>query len=149
MTAFSPEGLSLRGLLSRLIGTLPDLNDHLAAQIGSLAVTYPPTTPGAHPLTGTRAPDLALGHTSLFGLLRADSYLLIDLISAATRSLAHLARPDLRVRTGAPHLPPAGWSGIRAALIRPDGHVAWAAADGDDTTLVRSLTAVLAGTHRN
>ncbi|MFF7234619.1 FAD-dependent monooxygenase [Streptomyces sioyaensis] len=148
MTAFTPEGLALRGLLSQLITTLPELNDRLAAQVSSLAVTYPPTTPNAHQLTGTRADDLAIDDTSLFALLRADGYLLLDLTSSPNQPLHHLARPGLRVHTGTPHLLPADWSGIRVALIRPDGHVAWASADSHDTTLVNDLTAVLATTHR-
>ncbi|AKG42618.1 hypothetical protein SXIM_12340 [Streptomyces xiamenensis] len=36
----------------------------------------------------------------------------------------------------------------RAALIRPDGHVAWASGDSRDTVLVDDLTSVLATTHR-
>ncbi|MEE1940612.1 FAD-dependent monooxygenase [Streptomyces sp. TRM 70361] len=151
MTAFTPEGISLRALLSRLITTLPDLNDHLAAQVSSLAVTYPPDRPGAHPLTGTRAPDLALGGTGLFALLRADSYLLLDLTGDPARPLGHLARPGLRVHADPPYPPhplPDGWSGVRAALVRPDGHVAWAGTDGRGTALVDDATAVLATTHR-
>ncbi|WP_371536413.1 FAD-dependent monooxygenase [Streptomyces sp. NBC_00466] len=160
MTAFTPEGLALRSLLSQLITTLPELNDRLAAQVSSLSVTYPPAAPGARQvtgvqqltgaeqLTGTRADDLAVGDTSLFALLRADGYLLLDLTSSADRPLHHLARPGLRVHTGTPHLLPAGWSGVRAALIRPDGHVAWASAEHHDTTLVNDLAAVLATTHR-
>ncbi|MFF1715163.1 FAD-dependent monooxygenase [Streptomyces sp. NPDC058268] len=149
MTAFTPEGLALRGLLSQLITTLPELNDHLAAQVSSLAVTYTPTVPAdTQQLTGTRADDLALDDTSLFALLRADGYLLLDLTSSPDQPLRHLARPGLRVHTSTPHLLPAHWSGIRAALIRPDGHVAWASAEGHDTTLVNDLTAVLATTHR-
>ncbi|MGB8941388.1 MAG: FAD-dependent monooxygenase [Streptomyces sp.] len=149
MTAFTPEGLALRGLLSQLITTLPELNDHLAAQVSSLAVTYTPTAPAdAQQLTGTRADDLALDDTSLFALLHADGYLLLDLTSSPHQPLRHLARPGLRVHTSTPHLVPAHWSGIRAALMRPDGHVAWASAESHDTTLVNDLTAVLATTHR-
>ncbi|MDG9701951.1 FAD-dependent monooxygenase [Streptomyces sp. DH37] len=146
MTAFTPEGLSLRGLLAQLIAALPGLNDRLAAQVSSLAVTYPPDRPDAHPLTGTRAPDLTIDDTNLFALLRADSHLLLDLTGSGR--LGPPARPGLRVRTGTPHLPPADWAGVRAALVRPDGHVAWAGDDGDDTALTDSLTAALAATHR-
>jgi 2-polyprenyl-6-methoxyphenol hydroxylase-like FAD-dependent oxidoreductase len=146
MTAFTPEGLSLRALLARLITTLPDLNDRLAAQVSSLAVAYPPTVPHAHPLVGTRAPDLDLGGANLFALLRADSHLLLDLTPGAR--LDRFARPGLRVHTGTPGPPPAEWTGIRAALVRPDGHVAWADTHGDDTALAERLTAALAGTHR-
>ncbi|MFD7704145.1 FAD-dependent monooxygenase [Streptomyces caelestis] len=146
MTAFTPEGLDLRGLLARLITTLPDLNDRLAAQVSSLAVTYPPTTPDAHPLTGTRAPDLTLGDTGLFALLRANRYLLLDLTGSGR--LAGYARAGLHIHTATPHQPPADFADVRAILVRPDGHTAWASAERDDTALADSLTAALTTTHR-
>ncbi|MFJ4152703.1 hypothetical protein ACIP10_34720 [Streptomyces galbus] len=146
MTAFTPEGLDLRGLLAQLITALPAVNDHLAAKVSSLAVTYPPTTPAAHPLTGTRAPDLPLGHTSLFALLRADSHLLLDLTDNG--HLTGYARAGLRVHPASSHRFPAEFAGIRAILVRPDGHIAWASAEHGDTTLTNDLTAALATTHR-
>ncbi|MFE6891333.1 FAD-dependent monooxygenase [Streptomyces sp. NPDC057694] len=146
MTAFTAEGLSLRGLLAGLITDLPDLNERLAAQVSSLSVAYPRTDAAAHPLTGTRAPDLALDDTGLFALLRADSYLLLDLTGDAARPFDRFARPGLRVHSGTAHLRPADWAGVRAALIRPDGHVAWAGGE-DGTALTESLTATLATTH--
>ncbi|CAL9672335.1 FAD-dependent monooxygenase [Streptomyces sp. enrichment culture] len=146
MTAFTPEGLDLRGLLTRLITTLPDLNDHLAAAVSSLAVAYPATTPDAHPLTGTRAPDLTLADTSLFALLRADRHLLLDLTGSGR--LTGYARPGLHVHTAAPYQPPADFTDVRAVLVRPDGHIAWASDAGHETTLADSLTAALATTHR-
>jgi 2-polyprenyl-6-methoxyphenol hydroxylase-like FAD-dependent oxidoreductase len=145
MTAFTPQGISLRGLFSRLIRTLPDLNDLLAAQVASLSVAYPPTRPGAHSLTGTRAPDLAIDDTGLFALLRADSHLLLDL--TGSRPFGRPARPGLRVHAGTLRRAPADWSGVRAALVRPDGHIAWAGTDSDDTTLAEDLAAALALTH--
>lgn len=148
MTAFTPEGLALRGLLSQVISTLPEFNDRLAAQVSALSVAYPPTGPDAHRLTGTRADDLALDGTGLFALLRADGYLLLDLTGGPDRPFHHLARTGLRVRTGTPRALPADWSGVRAALVRPDGHIAWAGEDDRDNTLVDDLAAVLATTHR-
>ncbi|MFJ4858343.1 FAD-dependent monooxygenase [Streptomyces sp. NPDC088730] len=147
MTAFTPEGLGLRGLLARLITTLPDLNDRLAAQVSSLDVTYPSTTPGDHPLTGTRAPDLTLGDTGLFALLRVDRHLLLDL--TGNGRLAGYARRGLHIHTATPYQPPAEFTGIRAVLVRPDGHIAWASTEHDDTALTDSLTAALTTTHRN
>ncbi|MFH8610593.1 FAD-dependent monooxygenase [Streptomyces sp. NPDC018029] len=145
MTAFTPEGRDLRGLLARLITTLPNLNDRLAAQVSSLAVTYAPTSPDAHPLTGTRAPDLPLGDTTLFALLRADSHLLLDLTGSG--GLAGYARAWLRVHAATPFQLPAGFTGVRAALVRPDGHIAWAGTAPDDTALAEDLSASLATTH--
>ncbi|OEV04515.1 FAD-dependent monooxygenase [Streptomyces oceani] len=146
MTAFTPEGLSLRGLFAQLISTLPDLNDALAAHVSSLDVTYPPADPDAHPLTGSRAPDLAIDDHQLYALLRVDGYLLLDLTHG--QRLDRLARTGLRVRTGTLRRPPTGWTDISAALIRPDGHVAWASMDHDPTSLPDGLTATLATTHR-
>ncbi|MEV1025866.1 FAD-dependent monooxygenase [Streptomyces sp. NPDC050264] len=144
MTAFTTEGLSLRGLFARLITDLPDLNDRLAAQVSSLSVAYP--SADGHRLTGTRAPDLALDGTGLFALLRADGYLLLDFTGDAARPFDRFAGRGLRVHSGTPHLPPADWAGVRAALIRPDGHVAWAGGE-DGAVLTKSLTATLATTH--
>ncbi|MFC8078578.1 FAD-dependent monooxygenase [Streptomyces sp. NPDC057307] len=147
MTAFTPEGLDLRGVLARLITTLPDLNDHLAATVSSLAVTYPPTTPGDHhPLTGTRAPDLTLGNTGLFALLRVERHLLLDLTGSGR--LACYARRGLHVHTATAYQPPSEFTDVRAVLVRPDGHIPWASAEHDNTALANSLTAALATTHR-
>jgi hypothetical protein len=41
----------------------------LAAELYGLALTYPPTDPSAHELTGWRVPDLPAGDTSVFALL--------------------------------------------------------------------------------
>ncbi|MFI0448877.1 FAD-dependent monooxygenase [Actinomadura sp. 6N118] len=101
MTTFTHEGRDLRALLSRLIATVPELSRELAERLSGLAVTYEPP-PGAHPLTGSRAPNLRLADGELFTLLRPGRHVLLDL--AAT--------------------PYEGWP--EAALIRPDGHVAWA-----------------------
>lgn len=133
MTAFSPEGQALRAHLSRLLATQPALNATLAEQVSGLAVSYPPTDPTAHPLTGTRAPDLALeGSGGLFSQLCADRHLLLDLTGDA---LAEPPKPDITLHTGVLDRPPASWVGVRAALIRPDGHVAWASTDSDGTAL--------------
>ncbi|MET9290662.1 FAD-dependent monooxygenase [Streptomyces sp. NPDC003077] len=141
MTAFTPEGRSLRALFSDMIGTLPAVNDRLAGQISALSVTYPPTDPDAHPLTGTRAPDLTIAGRGLFSLLRADGYLLLDLTENGTALLTDLVRPGLRLHAGAVDEPPAAWRDVRVALIRPDGHVAWAGSDPGETA------AALAATH--
>jgi hypothetical protein len=37
---------------------------------------------------------------------------------------------------------------VRAALIRPDGHVAWAGIDRDDTALAAAARRALAASHR-
>ncbi|MEU3527609.1 FAD-dependent monooxygenase [Streptomyces sp. NPDC038707] len=124
MTAFSPEGLALRAELSALLAAQPALNATLAERVSGLAVGYPPADPAAHPLTGTRAPDLAVeGSEGLFSLLRPGRPLLLDL---AGDTPAGSSAPGTVRHTGVLLRPPSAWAGVRAALIRPDGHVAWA-----------------------
>ncbi|WP_067541672.1 FAD-dependent monooxygenase [Nocardia crassostreae] len=125
MSAFSPEGAQLRALLSELIATRPGFAHPLAEQLSGLAVAYP-AAPDAHPLTGTRAPDFELPDGStLFAALCGGTHVLLDFtdrVSACraagvTRLLPISDRPD--------------WTGVAAALVRPDGYLAWV---GDDTT---------------
>ncbi|WP_420310799.1 FAD-dependent monooxygenase [Streptomyces sp. YS-B37] len=142
--AFSPEGLALRDLLSRMVAQSREFSDVLAGRLTALDVAYPSTDPTAHPVTGTRAPDLPLTGTdgTLFGALRADSYVLLDL--TADGALADRAQRRIRVHAGAPDGTRPAWADVRAALIRPDGHVAWAWTEEDDTQLTARVDAVVA-----
>ena len=149
MTGFTPEGLDLRAFLSGMIATQPAFGTVLSERLTALAVDYATPDPAAHPLVGTRAPDLAFTGSGngggLMGRLRADRYLLLDLTRGV---LADLARPGLAVLTTALDRPPAAWAPVRAALIRPDGHVAWAGAAEDETALAEAADSALALTHR-
>ncbi|MEV7087910.1 FAD-dependent monooxygenase [Streptomyces sp. NPDC093085] len=108
MLGFSPEGQALRAFLSGRIAGVPEFSRDLAERLSGLSVAYPPAPgSGAHPLTGRRAPDLALepappggpdagspdagspdsgspaagspsaGATTLFGLLRDGRHVLL------------------------------------------------------------------------
>ncbi|MFF3484357.1 FAD-dependent monooxygenase [Streptomyces sp. NPDC002701] len=147
MTSFTAESLDLRSLFSGLIATQPALNKALSERLTALAVSYPTLDPTAHPLTGTRAPDLAFtgSQNHLFSRLRPDSHLLLDLTAGV---LANRTRPGLAVHTATLDQPPAVWATVRAALIRPDGHVAWAGTDEDNTALSAAADRALAATHR-
>ncbi|MEU5028848.1 FAD-dependent monooxygenase [Streptomyces milbemycinicus] len=144
MTTFTPEGLDLRSLLSGMIATQPAFSRALSERLTALAVSYPAADPTAHPLTGTRAPDLAFTgtDTGLFALLHPDAYLLLDL--TADGALDDRALPELAVHTGTLDRPPAAWSKLRAALIRPDGHVAWAGDERDDALLSAAAEKIIA-----
>ncbi|SHF59205.1 FAD-dependent monooxygenase [Streptoalloteichus hindustanus] len=155
MTGFSPEGIDLRTVLSRAIATQPSFNRTLAERLTGLAVHYPPRDPSAHPLTGTRAPDLAFadagdepGGSSLFALLRADGYVLLDLTGRAVSPLRDLARTGLTVHSRSLAESRSDWTAVRAALVRPDGHVAWAGTTPDDAALASAANRALTATHR-
>lgn len=145
MTAFTPEGLDLRSLFSGMLATQPAFNRALAERLTALAVHYPSADPAAHALTGTRVPDLALTgpDKSLFALLRPGAHLLLDLTPDG--ALGHdRTAPGLTAHTGTLDRPPAAWSELRAVLIRPDGHVAWAGTERDAAALSAAAEAAVA-----
>ncbi|MEU7146130.1 FAD-dependent monooxygenase [Nocardia sp. NPDC046473] len=147
MTGFTPEGLDLRSLFSGMIATQPALNKALSERLSGLATRYSTPDPTAHPLTGTRAPDLTFtgSQNHLFSRLRPDSYLLLDL---TTGVLADQTRPGLVMHTATLDQPPAAWATVQAALIRPDGHVAWVGIDEHDTALSAAVDRAVATTRR-
>jgi hypothetical protein len=97
-------------------------------------------------VTGTRAPDLPLADTdsTLFAALRADSYVLLDL--TAEGALADRTQERVTVHGGTPDGTRPAWADVRAALIRPDGHVTWAWTEEDDTKLAARVDAVVTTT---
>lgn len=144
MTTFTPDGLALRSLLSETIAAQPAFNRDLSERLTALAVAYPTTDPAAHPLTGTRAPDLAFSGSvdGLFVRLRADAHLLLDLTDGSLGELA--PAQGVVVHAATLDAPPAAWTTVRVALIRPDGHVAWASDDRDDATLSTAVDEAIA-----
>ncbi|MFE2722645.1 FAD-dependent monooxygenase [Kitasatospora sp. NPDC059327] len=143
MTTFTPEGLDLRSLLSGMLATQPDFHRVLAERLTALSVAYPGSDPSAHPLTGTRVADPALLGNQ--GGLTPNTYLLLDLtpdgaLGDGTTSDG-AAAPGLTVRQVSPERLPAGWAGVRAALVRPDGHIAWAGTERDDAALLAAMNA--------
>ncbi|GGK76859.1 FAD-dependent monooxygenase [Streptomyces flaveus] len=131
MTAYPFEGQALRAFLADLISDLPVLSRALAERLSALDVGYPPTDPHtAHPLTGTRAPDLAFADgTSLFSLMNSGRHLLLDL-DGVDESRSPDPSPALPYgthrHTTRLSQPDEQWANVHTALIRPDGHVAWA-----------------------
>ncbi|MGM1065131.1 FAD-dependent monooxygenase [Saccharothrix sp. Mg75] len=142
MTDFTPEGLALRDLVGGLIATHPEVSRDLAERLSALGVAYP-AGEGHHPLVGRRAP--ALG--DLFTALRPDRYVLLDLsggLSGVADAAPDGVGPGLTVLGGATAGDRAEWAGVRAALVRPDGHVAWADRPADDLRVaVRAALAAI------
>jgi len=124
MRSYTSDGLALREFVAELIATVPEFSKALAERLSGFAVRY--DVPG-HPLAGTRAPDLPLvGSTSLFGALHAARPVAV----VAPGFVDAAATAELRTRGLAVHemtgQERAAWVDVTAALIRPDGYVAWA-----------------------
>ncbi|WP_018545082.1 FAD-dependent monooxygenase [Streptomyces sp. LaPpAH-108] len=114
-----PWSQAARQSLAPLLSRVAPLRRKAIAQITGLGYRYPAPR-GAHPLTGRRAPDIALAkNTRLYEALRGGHFVLI------TPGRYEGARPA--------NLTAAEWrSGRRTTLlVRPDGYVAWAS-DGTD-----------------
>ena len=124
ISATTPEGLALRGLLSDFLGQLPELSTLIARRLSAIDVHYPPGDPAAHPLTGTRVAELGDHlHEGRAALAMADPP--PSVMDAAARAGFRVATEPI--------------ASARAAVIRPDGYVWWA---GDDTAaVVPALTA--------
>jgi hypothetical protein len=151
------EGHALRAMLSDALAASRELNSRLAVAASGVDVMYPPG-PGDHPLTGRRVPNLRLGdRLDVFGMLRAGTF---GITGVPAEALADNLGPEpldaLSVNpagiTGA--RPP--WDTLGATLIRPDGHLAWAAdrtsslearAAGVATALLRWLPGIAGARH--
>jgi hypothetical protein len=119
---------ALRSVVTDFLST-PDGATYYAKRISGMWQRY--DLGGSHPLVGSTTPDLQCEDgTKLSDHAREGRALLVDL--AQDDQLAALAKPyvgrvDLvRGRSDG--------AGLRGMLVRPDGFVAWAAADGDSDT---------------
>ncbi|MFC5749306.1 FAD-dependent monooxygenase [Actinomadura rugatobispora] len=131
------EAEPLRDVLGDLLAST-DAQRMLAARVSGLDITYD-VGGGRHPLLGARIPPLRLEHagrsTDAGELLRTGRGVLLDL--AGNRILRRRARDwadRVDIVTATPRAD--GTSGAledtTALLLRPDGHVAWAAPGTDD-----------------
>ncbi|MET8829917.1 FAD-dependent oxidoreductase [Streptomyces sp. NPDC004610] len=138
---FDREGLALRTFLDGLIGSVPAFSRALAERIAGFAVRYPAW--GAHPLCGTRAPDVPLKDTTLFPALTGASPLLLLRAEAPPALREATAERAIEVHTLAPDPLRPEWNEVTAALVRPDGFLHWASAEPDPGALAaEALTAL-------
>ncbi|WP_269857515.1 FAD-dependent oxidoreductase [Streptomyces sp. RPT161] len=129
MHNFSSPGEALRDMFCGFIQRRGELAAELSGWLSGLAVGYPGPE-GAHPLVGTKAPDLALPAGTLLRALRPDRFLLLDFTSGASHADLGSARVEVvNAQRPSGRSDPA-WGAVRAALIRPDGHVAYATESG-------------------
>ena len=115
-------------MLTTALATSHELNAQLATAASGVGVGYP-AGPGDHPLTGRRVPNLKLGDgPDVFGRLTAGRFVAVGV---SPGDLAGHLGPGLRSAVSATAAGFAGarapWDTVAAALIRPDGHLAWAA----------------------
>jgi bifunctional hydroxylase/dehydrase len=134
----------LRDVLTELIA-YPEVSRHLAGMVSGLDIRYP-TGPGGHPLLGRRMARQELvtetGKTSTTELLHPARGVLLDFADdAGVRAAAARWAGRVDVVTATPHAlaVDSPLAGTRALLLRPDGHVAWAAAEADAEPLPEAL----------
>jgi 2-polyprenyl-6-methoxyphenol hydroxylase-like FAD-dependent oxidoreductase len=137
-TARGPRADALREVLAELLDT-PDGATHVVSMIGGGWQHY--DLPGEHPLVGSRVPDLTLDDgTSVARCFRDGRAVLLDLGLGVGEVAA--GRHRVRVVTARP-VPDVG--GPVAALVRPDGYVAWVGTGADDVDGLRTALAAWTG----
>ncbi|MEV6020474.1 FAD-dependent monooxygenase [Streptomyces sp. NPDC051997] len=145
-----PQTDALREVFGSLM-VFDEVNQYLRHLLTALDIRYP--VDGDHPLTGRRVPDADLkgadGATRVHELLHAGRPVLLDLTGGARTAAAAAGwagRVDVveaRSEDDTWIVPALGEIPAPAALlIRPDGHVAWAAEDGT-TPVTGGLRAAL------
>ncbi|MEU9989700.1 FAD-dependent monooxygenase [Streptomyces sp. NPDC048045] len=128
-----PWTLAARAALTAFLGAVGPARRKVVGQVTGIGYRYPAPR-GAHRLTGTRVPDVALaGGGRLYEALRGGRFVLIT--------------PEPYEGGRAERLAVARWAGERRAtvLVRPDGYVAWAADSADTARIETAVTAYLGG----
>ena len=124
----------MRAVLTELVA-YPEVQRHLAGMVTGLDIRYDVGS-GEHPLLGRRLPDVDLtgaegtGPTSTFALLHAGRGVVLDLAGDdAVRAAAAPWADRVDVFTAAGR-PAGALDEVDAALVRPDGHIAWIGSGG-------------------
>ena len=116
-----PGPQAVRRLLTELMD-LPEVSRRLTEKITAISVRY--DLGGGHPLLGRRLRDLPLKEGRLYERMRGGRGLLLDRTGRLSAE-GWAGRVDRVADAGAD-------LGAPAALLRPDGHVAWAGDDQED-----------------
>ncbi|WP_280495527.1 rifampin monooxygenase [Nocardia farcinica] len=121
LLSLDPGPRAVRRLMAELV-EFPDVNRHLIEKITAIAVRY--DLGDGHDLVGRRLRDIPLTEGRLYERMRGGRGLLLDRtgrlsVSGWSDRVDHLADPGAALD-------------VPAALLRPDGHVAWVGEDQDD-----------------
>ncbi|MGW0250538.1 FAD-dependent monooxygenase [Nocardia goodfellowii] len=126
------EVAPLREVLTELVG-IPAVERHLAARVSGLDIRYDVGS-GTHPMLGARLPRTSLTRngraTDTAELLRSGRGVLLDLAdnpALRRRAAGWTDRIDLVTATPDQSGAADQLAGTTALLVRPDGHIAWAA----------------------
>jgi 2-polyprenyl-6-methoxyphenol hydroxylase-like FAD-dependent oxidoreductase len=127
------EGRAMREMMTAALIAHPALNAQFALAVSGLGVRYRAAETD-HPLVGSRVPNLPLDDgRSVFSLLADGRFQLIGAPTDAAHRAGVLASagadlvPDRVSVTTASLAGHGAWDGIDTALVRPDGHLLWAA----------------------
>ncbi|MER5193381.1 FAD-dependent monooxygenase [Streptomyces sp. NPDC002755] len=126
-----PWTLALRAALTGFLGAAAPARRRAVGQLTGIGYRYPAPR-GAHRLTGTRIPDVALADGGrLYEELRGGRFVLITPEADGDRGAA--VRKD--------RLAVAHWASDRrtALLVRPDGYAAWASDTADPAAVEAAL----------
>jgi hypothetical protein len=163
-TVRRPGGRALRWAVHRLVVPLPPVQSRLARDYSGLSIRYQPG-PGDHPLAGTRLPPGTItragpadgaraaapagaARVRLYDLFHSGGFVMLDRVTGgAVAPGADLAGPAdglpggrvtvARYRdTTATGLP-------AAALVRPDGYLAWASDEADPAARAAAARAAI------
>ncbi|MEW2516888.1 FAD-dependent monooxygenase [Actinacidiphila alni] len=136
-----PEMDPIREMFAELID-YDEVKRHLAGTVSGLDIRYDfGAKEDGHPLTGRRLTRLAVttdgGDTDTTQLLHTAQGVLLDLADrSAARAVAAPWKSRVLTVSGTVADPESlaarELAGATAVLLRPDGHVAWASADGDE-----------------
>ncbi len=129
--AHHPAQRALRGAAARLVSTVRPLSGRAMGMISGLGITYGRER-GAHRLTGTRVPDLALRSGRLYEALRGGRFLLVLPNGETPSAGEEYGVTVVQRRTTA--------RDRDRLLVRPDGYIAWAGGPEDDAGLRTALT---------
>ncbi|MEU6252281.1 FAD-dependent monooxygenase [Streptomyces sp. NPDC047043] len=127
-----PWTLALRAALTTFLNNVGPARRRAAGQITGIGYDYPAPR-GAHRLTGTRVPDVALRSGRLYEALRGGRFVLITPEEYDDGG----ARKD--------RLAVERWASDRrtTVLVRPDGYVAWASDSADAAAVEEAVAARL------